>query len=251
MKLLILLSLLATQLAFGNGKMKLPAKPGIDNNKIYDFNKQPVKYLTAIYMDHHFSSLERGLERVKTALKTIDPLYNKDINTKFHPDKFKHSKVFEIKATLHVLNSMLWHKKGMNVTATTSEKDKKTFKKLMTKQEKIGKLNTTDMMLFAKIKGQSRMGAQKKMQEYLTTAMDEMKLALKIDPKSPTIHYQYAKLMRDFYVEGDSALIEKHLYKAAELSHAEKDFTGVKKSLTALKDINPKSSYIAKLEKLK
>jgi hypothetical protein len=255
MKGVIILSLLMCQMAFGYNQyknVKVPAKPGIDNNKKYDFKKTPVKFLEAIYMDHHFSSLDRGLKRVEVALKVINPIYKKDRNALFFPKKFKHAKAFEIKGTLHILKSLLLYKKGKIVTVETSAKDAKTFKKLMGKQKKMGgKLTAKDMALFAKIKSKSRDKAQGKMQNMLKQSIEQMEMAMKIDPNSPTAHYQYAKLMLDFVLEGDTALVEKHLYKAGDLSYRESDLVGLKKSISALKELNPKSSYLTKLEKLK
>ncbi len=255
MKIIILLSLLCSQTLFAYNQykdVKVPAKPGIDNNKTYDFKKEPVKFLEAAYMDHHFSSLDRGLKRVNHALSVIDPLYKKNHNTLFAPKKFKRAKAFEIKGTLHILKSMLLYKKGKSVTVETSAKDAKIFKKMLGKQKKAdGKLSAKDMALFAEIKAQSRGKAQGKMQNLLKQSIEQMELAIKIDPKSPTAHYQYAKLMLNFVLDQDSSLIEKHLYKAGDLSHKEKDLDGLVKSIDALKELNPKSTYIAKLEKLK
>ncbi len=231
--------------------VKVPQKPGIDNNKQYDFNKEPVKYLTAIYMDHHFSKLDRGLKRVNYALSVIDPLYKKSPAALFHPDKFKHAKIYEIKATLHLLKAMLLKKKGVNTAVYTPKKDKQQFEKLLKKQQVHGKLNAKDMMLFAKLRGEAEDKARKKMEKYFKEAMAQINLALKTDPKSPTVHYQYAKLMRDFVFDKSDDLIEQHLYQAGYLSYKEDNQEGLQRALEELKSFNPKSKYLAKLERLK
>lgn len=251
MKLWVLIILSFSFNLYGYGDVKVPAKPGIDNNKHYDFNKEPVKYLTAIYMDHHFASLDRGLKRVDNALGIIDSLYSKNPNTRFHPKKFRHSKAFEIKATLHLLKSMILHKKGLYATSVTTKKEKEQFEKAMGKTKNSGKLQKDGLMAYAKIKGAKQQEARKRMLNYLKQSMQEMKTALKTDPKSPTIHYQYAKLLKDFYAQGESQEIEKHLYQAGKLSFNEKDSEGVSKSILALKEINSKSIFIKKLEVLK
>lgn len=251
MKILAILLLFFTYNGFAGSGYPLPAKPGIDNNQNYIFNKEPVKYLTAIYMDHHFANVTRGLKRVDIALSIIDPLYEQSPNSKFHPEKFKHAKMFEIKATLHLLKALLLQKKGFSINAQMSQEEKKQFSKVVKNKKKMGVLKKDELLAYAKIKGVREKEDNRKVSQLLKQSIDQMQMALHIDPQSPTIHYQYAKLLKDFYVQGESGEIEKHLYKAGELSLQEGDKEGFSKALSALREVNANSVYIKQLKVIK
>ena len=236
-------------------KVKTPDKPGIDNNKQYDFKKEPVKFLEAAYMDHHFWTIDRGIKRVDQALSILDPIFKKNPNTKFMPKMFRHSKVYEIKSTVHVLKGLLLYRKSQEVIAKSQSQISEKFAKKMNvdKNAKVDmkkmahkKLNAKEMKVYSELRSKDFSDNKQIMKKYVVGSIDQMKMAIDVDKSNPVAYYQYGKLLIDYLIDGDTQLAEKQFFKAGELSWNEKDTTGYHKAMTAIRELNAKSTYISK-----
>lgn len=220
------------------------------NNQSYDFRQQPVKLLEAAYMDHHFWQVDRGITRVNQALGVLDPLYKKDPNQLFAPDKFKHARVYEIKSAVHVLRGLLYQRKAMNVLSESKERQSKEFREMMKSQGK-KKLSEKDMQQFAQMKEERFKESRVQIEQFARKAMEEMKQAIDIDKKNPVAYFQYGKLLANFLAGQDPKEAEKQFFMAGKISWSENDKTGWEKSLNQIQQLNPESTFIAELKKLK
>ncbi len=208
----------------------------------YDFSKQPVKYLTAIYMDYHNGKVDSGIKKAKEALLYVNELYKKSPNTIIKGKGLKLNKAYQIKSTLHTLLGMLYYKKAM--IGDDSDKDIR----LAPVYEKLKKgegLTDKDLELVSKVMAEE----SKNEQLYINMAIREFKEAIKIDPKNPSAHFQLGLLYSGIYTGESNDTAERHIYLSAKLSYEEGDMQAVSRAFDILKGLNPNSLYLKQIKR--
>ncbi|MCE5194450.1 MAG: hypothetical protein LLF28_03190 [Nitrospiraceae bacterium] len=230
-----------TSHAYGNNE---PAKT--ENVKPADFSKQPVAAMKEIYKNYHDWKVDQGIASAKKAIEVVNKIYEKDINGKINDPNLKKNRAFEIKSTLHTLLGMLYYRKSLMVASENKKSLAPIFDKLNKKQE------VTDKELEQVAANLKTDKTSVDSRKYADSSKEEFLTAIKTDPSNPTPHFQLANILSPLGTGGQGAAeAEKEYFLAAKLSMDEGDEKSVKRAFDAIKSLNPKSSYLKQIEKLK
>lgn len=198
MKSFFYFSLLMSVLsAFGSEKTH-------DKKRQEEFQKSPISFMEAAYMDYHNGQIEQGLKKTQSALKVVQGRSEENPDAVFNQDLLKGIKVHQVESSLHVLQGVLMHKKGTLLVSqhgSTLEKNSTQWNRIMMQ------------------------------------AFREMEAAIDLDPKSAVAHYQYAKLLRDYSLQADFKKALNHFEMAAKLSKEEQNEQGHRQAMDAILEI--------------
>lgn len=209
----------------------------IDNSSRLSIMKEPAKLITAIYQDYHGWKIDEGLALSEKALKELYPVLNKDKDAEINDKNLKLKKVKQVASSLHTLRGMLSERKTLQMT---NQLDAERAKRMAA--AKAGK-KVVEPNVEEDVKN------RKLALSYSTFAVNEYLKAIEVDPANPAPHYQLGKLYAQGVPGGSTKEAEEELYKAAVLSRNEGDIAAADKTMESLKELNPKSKYIAEYGK--
>ncbi len=210
-----------------------------------DFKKEPVKFMGQIFKSYHDWDLKRGITLSEEAIAIIDVIYNKDPNQIINDPTLKLNKAFQIKSTLHTLKGMLYFR-----TSLHSKKDPvRTENQAIMDKLKKGKEVTDKDFEDLTNKIEKNTSSIKKI-DVFGLAKNEFLIAIKTDSNNPSPHYQLAEILKNSLDNATKLKAEEHFFESAKLSIQEGDSKSINKILDALKDLNPKSIYITKIESM-
>ncbi|MDX9714697.1 MAG: hypothetical protein RBT37_04625 [Dissulfurispiraceae bacterium] len=219
------------------------AVKGEPKQKKLDFSKEPVAYMAEIYKNYHNWQIDQGLESTKKALTIVDQIYKKDPDSQIKDRKFRRNRVFEIKSALHTLNGMLLFRKSITAVADK----KKDMAVVMDKLDKKQEINEKDLEKLTTDLQKSKNDNEKK---YYQASIAELRTAIQIDPTNPVPHFQLGTILSPVMAGARSTEAEKEFFTAVKLSAADGDAKSVERATEALKNLNPKSVYLAQIKKL-
>ncbi len=186
-------------------------------NENLTFADEPLAFLEAIQLDHHFRNYQRGLDRTSQWLEVISSLYAEN------PEASAHEKLDNISAK-QLYGILL------------------TFEGMFYQQ-----LALDNIELNPDAEPQSQENARKQAIDYMIKAGDALTKAVEVLPDSPEAHFQLGKYYRDQSAGRSTEQAEQAFYKAGELSLALDNKTGFDQAKTALIEINIESPYLTKL----
>ncbi|MFV0431368.1 MAG: hypothetical protein ACK5MJ_04225 [Alphaproteobacteria bacterium] len=230
MKKLLLLSIAVSSFSFSSyaykniGAVEHPADQEIeltDEMKAYlpnrdmslTFKDNPLKFLEAIQLDYHFSSVDQGLSRIKEALDYVEPIYNKDKNEKIFPEQLVDAESYKVYSGLLTLEGMLLMKKAFTNAGVNADNDD---------PEGLRKLAIEDMQ----------------------HAGRSLEKAVEVDADSAEAYFQLGKYYHEVTGDLDTSKAEKAFSTASKLAKEQDNEAGSKQALAAIRELNPESKYL-------
>lgn len=220
------------------------AKQAVDAEK--GFLDSPAKGLAEIYKDYHDWRVDKGIEGSLLALEAVDGLYARDPRAKITDRSLKLNKAYQIKSTLHTMLGMLYYRKSLLVLRDSgTDAEQALMNKLKTGDE----VGEEDL---ERVAGEAERGSSTRLRRdnLMARALSEFRLASDVDPSNPTPHYQLASIYSAMPPVDSADLAEAEYYKGAELSIREGQRDTARGALEAIRNMNPGSVYIARLEKM-
>ena len=210
------------------------------------FLDSPAKGLAEIYKDYHDWNLKSGIERAQGALKEIDALYAREPRAEFADSSLKLNRVFQIKSTLHTLLGMLYYRKSMIVLRDGGAEAEQALLDKITKGDEVREED------LERVAEEAERGSSAKFRKdnLMASAISQFRLASDVDPSNPSPHYQMASVYSAMPPLDSANMAEAEYFKGAELSIKEGQRDTARGALEAIRNMNPRSAYIAKLEKL-
>ena len=243
--LIAMLNLLPTGVIASTGAMddRAPEQTALPEGAFLD---SPAKWMAAIYKDYHDWQVDKGIMGALSALEEIDALYARDPRGVIADSSLKLNNAYQVKSTLHTMLGMLYYRKSMLVlrgSGTDAEQA------LMDKIRKGDEVSEEDLERVAE---EAERGSSSRLQKdnLMAKALSQFKLASDTDPLNPSPHYQMASVYSAMPPVESANMAEQEYYRGAELSIREGQRDTARGAIEAIRNINPGSVYISRIEKL-
>lgn len=197
---------------------------------------EPAKLIAGIYRSHHDWETDRGIALASKALIDLDPLLNNRPDSEIADPHLKTRKVRQIASTLHTLLGMLEQRRALQLLqAESARRDKK----LAEYDKAQGKIDNAAI--------DQRIAVERAAANLSANAVKELRMAIKLDPKNPSPHYELAKIYAAG-LPGGTAAAEEEYYLAALCALDEGDSKAAQSTMGLVAVLNPRSKFLAQFE---